>query len=405
MAPRPRLLTAALLAFASTFAAAEPIVARLGRGTLASEVAKRHGVTLKAVTPDGRYAKFDVKGDGSVQATLDAMRKDRGLAVVELETQVRTVAEARPTLTKKGSTIPVVGDRASLQAANAEILQSINWDPTLANSAGRQVRIAILDTGLAQSAPGLWAKVDASKNFIENGRPAYDQPNGTDTSGEGIPDEAVGHGTVVAGIIDQVAPNCRFVITRVADSDGFATSWTILQAITYAKLQDAEVINISLAARERSLLVELAIREAELLGITVVASIGNDNTHDAYEPAGTSTVVTVSAVDLNGVKAPFSNWHSYADVAAPGTSVISRFWTGDGIQWSGTSFSAAFVSGAIGDCLRRRNRNLPLLVRLALQESGENIDARNPAYAGKLGRLLDIKKLDQILQRGFLGLL
>lgn len=403
MAPRPRILAAALLALVSTVATAEPIIARLGRGTVAKEVAQRHDLVLKGISRDGHYARFDVRENRNLESAFLALRKDKGLTAVERETQVKTVAQERATLVKKGSTIPVVGDRASIQVANAEILNLINWSPTLANSSGRRVRIAILDTGLSPSATALWSKVDASRNFVETGRPAYDQPNGTDTSGEGIPDEAVGHGTVVAGIVDAVAPNCRLVVARVANSDGYASSWDILEAIQFAVLNGAEVVNISLASRQRSLLVELVIREAELAGVTVVASIGNDNRHDAYEPAGTSTVVTVTAVDLNAQKASFSNWHAYADVAAPGTSVVSRNWDGEGIQWAGTSFSAAFVSGAIGDCLRRRNRNLPLLVRLALEVSGENIDDRNPTYKGKLGKLLDVQKLNDLLKSQLLA--
>jgi subtilisin family serine protease len=399
MGSHPRFVAAALLVLTSAVASAEPIIARLGRGTVAKEVAQRHDLLLKGISQNGHYARFEVRSDRAEEDTLAALKKDKGLIAVERETRVRTVAqEPRPTLVKKGSTIPVVGDRASIQVANADLLNLINWSPALANSSGRRVRIAILDTGLSPSATALWAKVDASRNFVETGRPAYDQPTRNDTSGEGIPDEAVGHGTVVAGIIDAVAPNCRLLVARVANSDGFASSWDVLQAIQFAVLNGAEVVNISLASRERSLLVELVIREAELAGVTVVASIGNDNRHDAYEPAGTSSVVTVSAVDLNAQKASFSNWHAHADVAAPGASVVSRDWDGGGVQWSGTSFSAAFVSGAIGDCLRRRNRNIPFFVRFALDLSGENINDRNPAYKGKLGKLLDVQKLNEILK-------
>lgn len=398
MAIRPRITAAILLLLGSAVATAEPVIARLGRGTLAKEVAQRHGLDLKSVSRDGKYARYDVRGGMKTDDAYAALLKDKALVAVEREIQVKTVGQERATLVKKGSTIPVVGDRASIQVANAEILNLINWSPTLASSSGRRVRIAILDTGLSPSATALWSKVDASRNFVEKGRPAYDQPNGTDTSGEGIPDEAVGHGTVVAGIVDAVAPQCRLIVARVADSDGYASSWDILEAIQFAVLNGAEVVNISLASRQRSLLVELVVREAELAGVTVVAAIGNDNRHDAYEPAGTSSVITVSAVDLNGQKASFSNWHAFADVAAPGNSVVSRDWDGGEVQWSGTSFSAAFVSGAIGDCLRRRNRNLPVLVRLALDLSGENIDDRNPVYKTKLGKLLDVQKLNLLLR-------
>ena len=393
-------MTAALLALAAAVASAEPIIARLGRGTLATEIAQKHGLVVKNITRDGHYARFEVVGSRSPLAVLAAMRADRGLTAVDFDTKIQTKAgDERPTMTKKGSTIPVVGDRASIQAANSDILSAIHWNPALATSPGRRVRIAILDTGLASTAPGLWAKVDASKNFVERGQAAYDNPNGTDSDGDGVADEAAGHGTVVAGIVDAVAPQTRFVIAKVADTDGYASTWNLIEGIQFALLSGAEVVNISLADPKPNMLLTLICLEAEATGITVIASIGNDNKLDAYEPASNLTVITVTAVDLNGVKAPFSNWHSSADVAAPGTSVISRYWTGGGIQWSGTSFSAAFVSGAIADCLRRRARNLPLLVRLSLSQTGGNIDPQNLAiYRGKLGKMLDIEDLNTRLQ-------
>jgi hypothetical protein len=390
MALPTRLVFLVVAALSCAISAAEPIVCRLNRGASATEIAREHGLVLRGVTTDGRYARYDAP---SVAEALRGLRGDRGIVAAESERPFRT-AQERYTFVQKGSTIPAVGGRTSLQVANSKLLDLINWDPELAASPGRAVRVAILDTGLADAAVGLWDKVDASRNFVESNRLALDQPTGRDTDGNGEPDEAVGHGTVVAGIVDQVSPNSRFVIARIADSDGYATPWSLVLGIQFALANRAEVINISLADRRRSLLVELAVREAELMGVTVVGALGNDARDDAYEPAGTPNVVAVSAVGIDGVKASFSNWNSDCDVAAPGLSVVSRYWTGEGIQWSGTSFSAAFVSGAIADCLRRRGPVAPYRIRQALAASGVNIDAQNPPYRNKLGRLLDIRALN-----------
>ena len=56
-------------------------------------------------------------------------------------------------------------------------------------------------------------------------------------------------------------------------------------------------------------------------------------------------VIGVGATDLNDLKASFSNWGPSSDVAAPGVGLISPYPAGLYAVWSGTSASAALVSG------------------------------------------------------------
>jgi serine protease len=97
----------------------------------------------------------------------------------------------------------------------------------------------------------------------------------------------------------------------------------------------------------------------------VVASAGNDNTDASfYSPAGEDGVVTVSAVDLLGQRASYSNYGSVIDVAAPGgdettdengdgvpDGVLSLVYSNNGKTlyqpYEGTSMASRHVSGII----------------------------------------------------------
>ncbi|MGV3615391.1 MAG: S8 family serine peptidase [Fimbriimonas sp.] len=402
MRQRIRIAAAASVLALTALAPAESIVARIGRGAVASEIAQRHGVSLLGVTPDGRYARFGVPASADPLPKLARLRADKGLASADFDARLQTVSISRtsPTMVQKGSTIPVVGDRYALKVANADLLGLINWNESLALAPGRNLRVALLDTGLADSAVSLWSKTVASQNFVEAGALPLDQPTGIDSNENGVADEAVGHGTVVAGIVDLIAPRTQFIVARIANSDGYATSWSLLNGIQFAIANGAEVINISLAEKKKVAAVEEALADAERRGIVVVGSVGNDNEDKVYEPAHVPSVIAVSAVNVDATKAPFSNYEKGALVAAPGTSLIGRDWTSDEVQWAGTSFSAAFVSGTIADVLRRRPPAKPRDVRAALTASGRNIDPQNPAYKGKLGRLIDAQALSARLGGG-----
>ena len=105
-----------------------------------------------------------------------------------------------------------------------------------------------------------------------------------------------------------------------------------------------------------------AILAARQQGAILVAAAGNESTRLAYYPAASEGVISVSAVDLNLRKAPYSNFGPTIDVAAPGgdtsayltpdeypDGVLSTFGNDDGEYlyrfYQGTSMAASHVSG------------------------------------------------------------
>jgi subtilisin family serine protease len=88
-----------------------------------------------------------------------------------------------------------------------------------------------------------------------------------------------------------------------------------------------------------------ALDYANKAGVALVASAGNDNNDHAVLPASAGNVIGVAATDLQDVKASFSNFGGYLQVAAPGVNIVAPYPGGYYALVSGTSFSAPIVAG------------------------------------------------------------
>ena len=156
-----------------------------------------------------------------------------------------------------------------------------------------------------------------------------------------------GHGTHVAGIVaDNTPNNVKIMPVKVLNDQGSGSALPIKMGIDFAVKNGADVINMSLGGYGAIEMITRAINNAVSNGVTVVVAAGNesDNAND-YSPAGVRNAITVAAVDQNNRPAPFSNYGSCVDVAAPGVDINSSY-AGGGYQMaSGTSMASPFVAG------------------------------------------------------------
>ena len=391
-----RLLLASLAAALPAFGAAEAqLVVQLKPGADPAAVAKRDGVALRGVTAGAPFALYAVTSGNALDAQKRLAADAANVAWAEdnAEAQNPETSSAKGSSVQKGSSLSVVGDRNAVVAKDASALAQVGWNAGLAASAGRTVRLAILDDGLSRKQTALWAKVDAS--FDAFGGVADDASTGIDSNGDGVKDAAVGHGTMVAGIADAVAPNVRLVIAKVADSDGRATAWTIVQGLAFAATHGAEIANLSMGSVAAVAAFNDVAEWCAGQGLLVVAAIGNGGAEGAWYPSRSPKALCVAGVDAVGLKAGFSNWDGGADAAAPAVGIVSQYYDGGLAAWSGTSFAAPFVAAGLADCLRRTTPQTPASLVKAVNASGRNIDGLNAkAYKSKLGTLLDIAALN-----------
>lgn len=213
---------------------------------------------------------------------------------------------------------------------------------------GRGVRIAVLDTGFDEDHPLLDPVMIEGIDVVDSHRNVGDWMNAIDDDGDGLVDEAHGHGTYVAGVIAQVAPGATIIPIRVLEADGVGTIYSVIDGIDEAIARDADIINISFGTSVDSPALKAAVKRAQEEGIVVIAAAGNNGSKDKQYPAAYGHVIAVSAYDPNNAGlANFGNYGDWIDVSAPGVDIRSSRPGGSMGVWSGSSLAAPIVSGQV----------------------------------------------------------
>jgi thermitase len=276
---------------------------------------------------------------------------------------------------------------------------ALNLSSAHAISKGAGTTVAVVDTGAQLSHPAL------KENF--NGVARYDfvddDNNPSEPSFAGNEDsrnnEVVGHGTHVAGIVDLVAPKAKIMPLRVLDREGYGTSFHIAEAISFADLNGADVINLSLGMPDPTLLGLLPpkllrekVVEATQHGVVVAAAAGNYNNLVPTYPAARGTtadkrdgLLAVTSVNQNTQKSDFANYGLWVDIAAPGENILSTYPVSTYAYWSGTSMATPFVSGQAA-LIRDVNCSLDAAgVEGQIRRSARSLVAEDKVYGAMMG--------------------
>jgi subtilisin family serine protease len=194
---------------------------------------------------------------------------------------------------------------------------------------GTGATVAVLDSGISRHP---WLRESCAEPL------AVDASDVWDLSAPALP-RHVGHGTFVAGVVLQYAPQASLISRRVVDLDGRANDADLAAVINSLRRLDPDVVNLSLAPGDEPCTVDegttqtlAAVRRLQdECGTIVVVAAGNNQNRFPVEhlaPEDDLTVV-VGALDLSGQPAWFSN-RDFVNLWAPGVDVISSF-----VHWPG----------------------------------------------------------------------
>jgi hypothetical protein len=306
------------------------------------ELAEETGATVIGPVPGTSYWRIQMPAGMSMAEFQREMDDDVRVLNADLEVSMSSPEG-------DGSTLPAGGLLiASFVPVQGELLR-IGVEVGRARAAGRGVRVAVLDTGIVEH-DFVDGNIEATGwDFVDEDADPRDERNGLDDDGDGLMDEGYGHGTFVASLIIAVAPEVRIVPYRVLDSDSTGHASTMATAITMAAERGADVINLSAGMPDRIKVIQDAVQAARARGVMVIASAGNTGTDDVNFPSAISNAFSVTAVDAADLLASFASYGTEVDLSAPGVELLGAFpydvFPEGTATWSGTSFSAALVSG------------------------------------------------------------
>lgn len=209
---------------------------------------------------------------------------------------------------------------------------------------GANVTIAVIDSGIDARHPEL-------ANSIADNFDALGSKEGPHVHGTGIAGAIVAHGRLMGS-----APAARILAIRAfgaAPNGAESTSFLIIKGLNYAVEHGAQIVNMSFAGR-RDPLIERAIAATASRGVLMVAASGNAGAKSPpLYPAANPNVIAVSATDAQDRLFTAANRGVHIAISAPGVDLFLPAPDEKYQMTSGTSFSAAYVTGLIALMLER----------------------------------------------------
>jgi subtilisin family serine protease len=240
---------------------------------------------------------------------------------------------------------------------------------------GSNVLVAVIDSGIDTSHPEIKGAIADTFDTLD---------------GSGTPHS---HGTAIAGLIAAharltgAAPAARILAVRAfsASPSAEGSTFNILKGLDWAAVKGARVINLSFAGPQDPA-IHRSLEGAFRNGIVLVAAAGNAGPKSPpLYPGADPSVIAVTATDAGDKFFAASNRGRYIAVAAPGVDILVAAPGGRYQISSGTSFSAAEISGIAALMIERKPDLTPDGVRRTLlstgrpippQRQGAQIDAR-----------------------------
>jgi subtilisin family serine protease len=184
-----------------------------------------------------------------------------------------------------------------------------------------------------------------------------------------------------------VAPDVEIVGYRVLDADGIGSTSDVAQGIMRAVHEGCDIVNLSVHVPSTALAVLSAIEYAADQGVQVVVSSGNTGNGAAATALEGSGTMTVTSVDEDDVLADFATYGAGVTLSAPGVDLSGAYPAEDPntAVWSGTSFSAALVSGGCA-LLRELNPTWTVAqVKAQLLDTAVDVSSVNTNHGDEMG--------------------
>src|SRR6516225_6243725 len=256
--------------------------------------------------------------------------------------------------------IPTEGDPAQYAVAKLRLAEA----HTLAH--GTNIRVAVIDSGIDASHPEL-------SNSVVESFDALGSSEGAHVHGTGIAGAIAAHARLIGS-----APAAQILAIRAfgkGSTGAESNTYVVLKGLDYAAAHQARIINMSFAG-PKDALIERGIMATAAKGPVMIAAAGNAGAKSPpLYPAANPNVIAVSATDAQDKLFAASNRGNYVALAAPGVDIFLPAPDEKYQMTSGTSFSAAYVSGIAALLLERNLALKPEALRRTLARTARDLGA------------------------------
>ncbi|MHA2254191.1 MAG: S8 family peptidase, partial [Candidatus Kariarchaeaceae archaeon] len=240
-------------------------------------------------------------------------------------------------------------------------------------SSGKNVTVAVLDSGINNN------------SWVTLYEPRYSViPNASK-----VEDDS-GHGTLVGGIIKNIAPDVKLISIKVTDETGFAEVAWLEKGLELALNLNVSIIHASLGSTQLDSINSSLISEISERNVPFIVSAGNFGPYGASitSPAIFSEIISVgmsfnqTIVPLVSSSGPRPSGIMGPDIMAPGVNIAGYNHENSPVNVSGTSFAAPFVTGGIALLKEKFKEVSTTTLKAALLNSAKFIDNVSPIHQG-----------------------
>jgi subtilisin family serine protease len=237
-----------------------------------------------------------------------------------------------------------------------------------ANSTGKGIRVAVVDSGVEYDHPALGNSVCGGV-IVE-----YDSKakNNVRIKADDLPMDVSGHGTACAGIIHSIAPEAEIYSVRVLGRNMGGRAIQFAAGLDWAIENGMQVVNLSLSTSLEEyfgLFHDLA-DQAYFRNMNLVCAVNN-----IPEPSYPSLYSSVISVAAHEGKDPFTYYYNTnppVEFGAPGIDIEVAWNKGEYLTCTGNSFAAPHIAGITALIRAKHPKLTPFQVKTVLLACAAN---------------------------------
>lgn len=266
-----------------------------------------------------------------------------------------------------GAFSPEVLHNITIGGPLAKISREWAWG----SSTGKDVRVAVIDSGIEADHPAVRGSVCGGV-AVE-----YDESaeNRVRIENDHPPRDLSGHGTACAGIIHKLAPEAEIYSVRVLRRDMRGKAFQFAGGLRWAIDNGMRVINLSLSTSREEYygLFHKLTDDAYFKNVILVSAVNN-----IPAPSYPSLYSSVVSVAAHAEQDPFTYYYNPSppvEFGAPGIDVEVAWLDGQYSVVTGNSFAAPHIAGLAALILARHPEFTPFELKTVLMACANNSES------------------------------